>query len=200
MRSIEFSKYASSPDKKLLVNRKSSWERSSSNSCDPWKREFFEENRNRRAFWRGPSSKLSLSVWSHNINLSLHGESDSVRLSTRHLIDFIRNFADVDRSRLISQKPKTELTMLTSSTGKKSSNVVNKCRMFRPTVYLLNIWSIVAIEIGKPRTEDNSHASRASVAPSTLTIIIASPRVNVSRSAKKKGMDITTLDINRAFV
>lgn len=101
-------------------------------------------------------------------------------LPTRHLVDLIRDLADVDRCRLVCQKAKPELPMLTSSTSEKSADIVDEGRVLRSALDLLDIWSIVTIKIDRSSAEDHRHASRACVASSTLAVVVASPGVNIS--------------------
>lgn len=72
--------------------------------------------------------------------------------------------------------------------------------MLRAAFNLLDIWPIIAIKISRPWAEHNSHATRSGIAATTLTVVIASPRVYISRSAEEKRMDIAAFDINWPFV
>jgi len=71
--------------------------------------------------------------------------------------------------------------------------------MLGSTVDLLDIGSIITLEIHQPWTEYDCHASRSSASASALTIVIIAPAIDVSTSAKKQGVDVTAFDCHRTL-
>ena len=121
-------------------------------------------------------------------------------LPTCHLINLIRNFTHIDRRRLISKRSKPKLSILAPPTRKQSADVINKCWMFRSTINLLNIWSIITLKIHQPRTKNDSHASWSIVAATALPIVIVAPAVYVSTSAENQAMHVSALDRHRPLL
>lgn len=121
-------------------------------------------------------------------------------LPTCHLINLIRNLTHIDWRRLISKRSKPKLSILAPPTRKQSANVINKCWMFRSTINLLDIWSIIALKVHQPWTKNDSHASWSIVAATALPIVIVAPAVYVSASAENQGMHISALDRHRPLL
>ena len=120
-------------------------------------------------------------------------------MSTSNLIYFIRYFTHIHRSRFIGERSKTKLPTLASTTCKQPTNIVNKSRVLRTTIYLLNIWSIVAFKINQSGTENDRHTSGPIVSTTALSVIIVAPTIDITTSAENHRMNISTFDTHRSF-
>ena len=117
MWSIKFAKDTSSPDKKLLVNRQRSREWASADLRHPWEGKLLQEDWNWWTLGGWACSQLAWCVCTHYVDFSFHGQRDSMHLSTRNLIDFIRNLTHVHWRTFISKRAKTKLAILASAAG-----------------------------------------------------------------------------------
>ena len=123
-----------------------------------------------------------------------------MRLPAGYLVDLVWNLTNVHRSSLVSEGAQTQLSVLASSTSEESANVIYESRMLRAAVDLLYIGPVVVLEIDQSWTKDDSHATGASVSASTLSIVIVSPAVDVSRSAEHHRVHISTFDVHWTLV
>lgn len=184
MWSIEFTENAFSPNKKLLVSWQGSGETSGSDLNHPGKRQLFKQDRNGRTFRWWASAKLALSVGTHDVHFSFESQYYRMCDSTGYWVHFVWKFANVHRSLLIPKWTQSKLSILTPTTGEKSTDIVNKSWMLRATINLLNIWFVIVFKVDKAWTKYNSHPSWASVASTTLTVIVVSPTVDLSIPAE----------------
>ena len=101
--------------------------------------------------------------------------------------NFVSNSGHVERRQFISCRTKAKLSLVTLSTHEKSSYFIDKSRVMAPSRNLLNVRSVVLVEIYAMWS-----ISDMIVVRSALTEIIVTPWHGISKASKHEGMVAST--------
>ena len=96
---------------------------------------------------------------------------------------FVSNSRHVERCQFVSCRTKAKLSLVTLSTHEKSSYLINKGRMVTPSRNLLNVWSVVLVEIYAMWS-----ISDMIIVCSALSEIIVTPRHGISKASKHQSV------------
>ena len=156
MRRVKLSERSLTPNIKLPIIWEWSWECTSPNFNHPGKWEFFYKSGQSAASWRSSCAQLTFKIRAHCIHFALLGQDKSVFFSAWRFNNFVWNPVNVIWCQFVCALPDTKLTLLSSTTCKKSTDVVNKSTMLFTCCHFFYVRFVVVIKIDESWSIDNS--------------------------------------------